>query len=96
MTQMSVKLKQLDFLHSISASGMHVFQVSSEPPVICFNKGEGDLYAGVTNTMVLSVFCGSRVVEASVFFITLKKEQWSQFQVKFLTEKKIKIRRGPG
>ena len=37
--------------------------MTSEPPVIVLNKGEGDLYAGITNTMVLSVFCGSRVVE---------------------------------
>jgi len=62
MTQMSIQLKQLDFLHSITTAGQR-FQVTSEPPVIVVNKGEGDLYAGVTNAMVLSVFCGSREIK---------------------------------
>ena len=48
MTQMSIQLKQLDFLHSITSAGQK-FHVTSEPPVIVLIKGEGDLYAGVTN-----------------------------------------------
>jgi len=62
LSQLSIHVKQLNLLQNL-ASPNPSYTVSTEPPVILLNKGEGQLFAGRENKMSLSVYCGSESLD---------------------------------
>ena len=62
LVQLSSNILDMELLQDINASGP-LFSVVSSQPVIAINRDSRELFAGLDNTLVLTVETGSRVVE---------------------------------
>ena len=47
---MSIHIKQMNLLQNIPPP-VPTFTISTDPPLIMLNKGEGELFAGIENTV---------------------------------------------
>ena len=63
LVQLSTCLQQMELLQDLPSSSP-LFRVVSSQPVVSLNRDTRELFAGLDNTLVLTVETGSRLVEA--------------------------------